>query len=153
MISPKVEVSARYQIFDTNPDLIRHCKKLPFKGSRVISVWCLQIIASLLKCENTQISVTECFLTCFWRFLIFNRLEQLELKLEKKIGIQKHAGKFRKKYVLDAIQKKNLVNFETFCPSNLSLFNLSGQKIRFLFLEYTLKWQKKCFSFPTLLTN
>ena len=31
------------------------------------------------------------FLTCSWRFLISNKLEQL--KLEKNIGIQKHAGK------------------------------------------------------------
>ena len=27
------------------------------------------------------------FLTCSWRFLRYNRLEQLELKLEKNIGI------------------------------------------------------------------
>ena len=25
----------------------------------------------------------ECFLTCFWRFLRFNTIEQLEFKLEK----------------------------------------------------------------------
>ena len=31
-------------------------------------------------------------LTCSW-----NKLEQLELKLEKNIGIQKHEGKVRKK--------------------------------------------------------
>ena len=36
------------------------------------------------------------FLTCFWRFLISNKLEQLEFKLEKIIGILKLAGKFRK---------------------------------------------------------
>ena len=35
------------------------------------------------------------FLTCSWRFLISNKLEQLELKLEK-IGIFKHAGNVRK---------------------------------------------------------
>ena len=33
------------------------------------------------------------FLTCYWRFPRSNKLEQLELKLEKIIGIQKHAGK------------------------------------------------------------
>ena len=38
----------------------------------------------------------KAFLTCFWRFLISNKLEQLELKLEKNIGIQKSAGKVRK---------------------------------------------------------
>jgi hypothetical protein len=48
--------------------------------------------------------------------------------------------KLEKNMSLMPSRKKNLVNFETFCPSNLSLFNLSGQKIRFLFLEYTLKW-------------
>ena len=36
------------------------------------------------------------FLTCSWRFLISNKLEQLEFTLEKIIGISKHAGKVRK---------------------------------------------------------
>ena len=34
-----------------------------------------------------QFLVTECFLTCSWRFLRSNELEQLEFKLEKVIGI------------------------------------------------------------------
>ena len=42
-----------------------------------------------------QFLVTECFLTCSWRFLISNELEKLQL--EKIIGVQKHAGKVRKK--------------------------------------------------------
>ena len=37
--------------------------------------------------SSEQILVTECFLTCSWRFLISNKLEQLEFKLEKIIGI------------------------------------------------------------------
>ena len=38
-----------------------------------------------------------CFFNLFLRFLISNKLEQLEFKLEKKnIGIEKHAGKVRK---------------------------------------------------------
>ena len=28
--------------------------------------------------------LTECFLTCSWRFFMYNNLEQLEFKLEKK---------------------------------------------------------------------
>ena len=32
--------------------------------------------------------VTECFLTCSWRFLISNRLEQLEFKLERLLGFR-----------------------------------------------------------------
>ena len=36
------------------------------------------------------------FLTCSWRFLRSNELEQTEFKLEKNIGIYKHAGKVRK---------------------------------------------------------
>ena len=35
------------------------------------------------------------FLTCSWRFLRYNKLEQLELKLEKIIGIKKHAEKVK----------------------------------------------------------
>ena len=38
------------------------------------------------------------FLTCSWRFLISNKLKQLEYKLEKIIGISKHAGKVRKSF-------------------------------------------------------
>ena len=34
--------------------------------------------------------------TCSWRFLISDKLEQLELKLEKNIGIYKHVGKVTK---------------------------------------------------------
>ena len=40
---------------------------------------------------------TEFFLTYSWKFLRSNTSEQLELKLEKIIGVQKHAGKDRKK--------------------------------------------------------
>ena len=32
--------------------------------------------------------VTEWFLTCSWRFLISNKLEQLEFKLEKILGFR-----------------------------------------------------------------
>ena len=35
---------------------------------------------------------TECFLTSTGRFLRSTKLEQLEFKLEKNIGIEKHAG-------------------------------------------------------------
>ena len=48
----------------------------------------------------TKIGLTFCkqnaFFTCSWRFLRSNKLEQLESKLEKNIGIKKHAGKVRK---------------------------------------------------------
>ena len=37
------------------------------------------------------------FLTCSWRFLRPNKLEQLEFKLEKITEIYKHVGKVRKK--------------------------------------------------------
>ena len=37
--------------------------------------------------RSEQSLVTECFLTCSWRFLRSNKLEQLEFKLEKIIGI------------------------------------------------------------------
>ena len=36
------------------------------------------------------------FLTCSWRFLISNKLEQLEFKLEKNIGVYKYKGEVRK---------------------------------------------------------
>ena len=37
--------------------------------------------------RSEQFLVTECFLTCSWRFLRYNKLKQLEFKLEKIIGI------------------------------------------------------------------
>ena len=39
------------------------------------------------------------FLTCSWRFLRSNKLEQLEFKLEEIIGIQKHQEKFEKNLI------------------------------------------------------
>ena len=36
------------------------------------------------------------FLTCSWRFLRLNELEQFKFKLEQIIGIEKHEGKVRK---------------------------------------------------------
>ena len=70
-----------------------------------VGLQCVQITAALFETTRTIYSnserseeclVTECFLTCFWRFLISNELEQLNLKLEKNIGIKKHAGKIIK---------------------------------------------------------
>ena len=57
---------------------------------------------SRLKVENLKrsekILVTECFLTCFRRFLISNKLEELEFKLEKKIlGFRNMQEKLEKK--------------------------------------------------------
>ena len=46
--------------------------------------------------SSEQFWVTESFYN--WRFLISNKLEQLEFKLEKNIWIYKHAGKVRKWY-------------------------------------------------------
>ena len=43
--------------------------------------------------RSEQFLVTE---TCSWRFLRLDKLEQLKSKLEKIIGIEKHAGKVRK---------------------------------------------------------
>ena len=37
--------------------------------------------------SSEQFLVPECFLTCSWRFLTSNKLEQLKFKLEKMIGI------------------------------------------------------------------
>ena len=37
--------------------------------------------------DRNNFLVTEFFLTCSWRFFIFNKLEQLEFILEKIIGI------------------------------------------------------------------
>ena len=46
--------------------------------------------------DREKLLKQNAFLTCSWRFLIPNQLEQSEFKLEKNIGIEKHAGKVRK---------------------------------------------------------
>ena len=46
---------------------------------------------------SEQFVVTECFLlTCFWRFLRSNKLEQLEFKLEKLLGFKNMQEKLEK---------------------------------------------------------
>ena len=47
--------------------------------------------------RSEQFLVTECFfLTCSWRFLISNKLEQLEFKLEKILGFRNMQGNLEK---------------------------------------------------------
>ena len=45
--------------------------------------------------RSEQVLVTESFLTCSWRFVRYDELEQLEFKLEKNIRIEKRAAKVR----------------------------------------------------------
>ena len=46
---------------------------------------------------------------CSWRFLTSNKLEQFKFKLERNIGIRKHAGKVRINIFLVGIEKKEYV--------------------------------------------
>ena len=41
----------------------------------------LRSLEQFIQAVKGQFLVTECFLTCSWRFLISNRLEQLDFKL------------------------------------------------------------------------
>ena len=61
--------------------------------------------------RSEEFLLTECFfLSCSWRLLISNELEQLEFKLEKNIGIQKHEGKVRNRlFILDNIVQEDLI--------------------------------------------
>ena len=77
------------------------------KKSFEIQGWCLRI------CENFDITTAiysnsemseqflkqNAFLTCSLMFLRSNTLEQFKFKLEKITGIQKHAGKVKKKKI------------------------------------------------------
>ena len=59
---------------------------------------------------SEQLLVTKCFfLTCSWRFLRSNELEQLEFKSEKNVGIQKHAGKVRKRIFAQGLENICLI--------------------------------------------
>jgi hypothetical protein len=61
-------------------------QKFPKNSPKIPKKFCLTLIG-------------RACLTCSWRFLISNELEQLELKLEKIIEILKSAGKVRKMYL------------------------------------------------------
>ena len=45
----------------------------------------LELFVRTLKGQDNFLE-TECFLTCSWRFLRYNELEQLEFKLEQILG-------------------------------------------------------------------
>ena len=62
--------------------------KFEAEGQEFARFWRLLNRTVYLNSERSeQFLVTECFLTCFWRFMISNKLEQLEFKLENIIGI------------------------------------------------------------------
>ena len=63
--------------------------------------------------RSEQLLVTECFLTCSWRFLRYDKLEQLGFKLEKNIWIKKHAGKVRKRFIHRLIGDEFAANLPT----------------------------------------
>ena len=65
---------------------------------RVVSFLVQQSIEQFVQTVKGQNNFWQqnAFLTCFWKFLRSNKSEQLEFKLEKNIGVQKHAGKVRK---------------------------------------------------------
>ena len=54
----------------------------------------LEQFIQTVKVHSGHVLVTECFFNLFLE--VYDILEQLEFKLEKNIGIQKHAGKDRK---------------------------------------------------------
>ena len=49
--------------------------------------------------RSEQLLVTECFLTCSWRFLKFDKLEQLEFEFEKILGFRNMQEKIEKYYL------------------------------------------------------
>ena len=51
-----------------------------------------------VKGQNNIWHKQNAFLTCSWRFLIPNKFEQLEFKLEKNIGIRNMHEKLEKNY-------------------------------------------------------
>ena len=66
-------------------------KNLEIQGRRPRILRSLEQFVRTVKGQN-NFWQQNAFLTCSWRFLISNKLEQLEFKLEKNIGIYKHAG-------------------------------------------------------------
>ena len=70
--------------------------------------------------RSEQYLKQNAFFTCSWRFLISNKLEQLKFKLDKIIGIKKHAGKVRKSnfFYSDLVGDSS---FRTFCALHFFL--------------------------------
>ena len=89
------------------------------------------------------------FLTCSWRFRIANKLEQLEFKLEKIIGIQKHAGKFRKYFVTLIRKRPGRIrkSVKPFFQNAVHTFTLS---VASLVKSTQYKQYAKCFAFHIL---
>ena len=85
------------------------------------------------------------FLTCSWRFLISNKLEQLQFKLEKNIGIEIHAGKVRKNSceVCWVIFKKCILRsyFGIFLFQKIDKSQLSPYVLPDLLLNYPFNFQ------------
>ena len=71
------------------------------------------------------------FLTCSWRFLISNKLEHLKFKLEKIIGMQKHAGKVRKQFFHNcSLDQTPILNLRIFSsPKKLQLVLICLKRI------------------------
>ena len=66
-----------------------------------------------------------------WRFLISNKLEQLEFKLKEIIGIEKHAGKVGKCQNFRDTISGWLTAFACFAPKKVH-----GLKIEFVFTQF-----------------
>ena len=92
--------------------------------------------------RSEQYFVTECFLTCSWRFLIQNKLEQLELKLEKIIGIQRYVRKMQKTVFYTILPTISIH------PCIFALFFFLNQ---FYFSPFFSLQLLDCFSIPTVL--
>ena len=61
--------------------------------------------------RSEQFLVTECFFNfCSWRFLISNKLEQLEFKLEKLLGFRNMQEKLENMYLGIMFAERNALN-------------------------------------------
>ena len=87
-----------------------------------------EITRAIYSCieRSEQFLVSECFfLTCSWKFLRSNKLEQSEFKLENIIGIYKHAGKVRKRLTICGRRTEEFASKSNVGKKLLFLFKIS----------------------------
>ena len=95
---------ARIKVMDIRSNTFKRSYKISLRPRMLcLALWLCQKVPKLdfqsefsMSKSSKSFYKQNGFLTCSWRFLRSNKLEQLEFKFEKNIGNQKPAGKVRK---------------------------------------------------------
>ena len=93
--------------------VLTYCEKKLFWRPRICKIFEITRTIYSNSERSEQFLVTECFLTCSWRFLRSNKLEQLEFKLEKLLGFRNKKENLEKIYFGHIVIKRCAQYFST----------------------------------------